>query len=80
MDEEGARWKRQHGWFHEVQKHALELMEDTGIIQARRAPPPRTRVSCLDEMGQFAQLLQTRRENRQPYADHIHSHAMMTLP
>lgn len=52
LDAEGLKWKRQQSWFHEAEKHDPEFVEKRGaVIQAYIAPPPRTRVICIDEMG-----------------------------
>lgn len=52
LEAEGLKWKRQQSWFHEAEKHDPEFVEKReAVIQAYIAPPPRTRVICIDEMG-----------------------------
>jgi len=46
------KWKRQQSWFHEAEKHDPESAEKrSSVIFAYVAPPPLTRVICIDEMG-----------------------------
>lgn len=52
LDAEGLKWKRQQSWFHEAEKHDPEFAEKrSSVIFAYVAPPPLTRVICIDEMG-----------------------------
>ena len=52
---EGLCWKRQQSWFHDAEKQDDQFVEKKGaIISAYIAPPPATRIICIDEMGPIA--------------------------